>query len=75
MTWLYLLALYFLIGLLIDLGIDRSVTLARQFDLEQPLFGEDPRVLRILAIFAWPLTALWAAYLVIRRFMEPGPDA
>ena len=72
MTWLYVTLLYFLIGFLIELGIDRSVTIARQFGLERPLFGEDPRALRLLAIFVWPLGALWFAYVVVRRLMEPS---
>ncbi|MEM7225133.1 MAG: hypothetical protein AAF495_19300 [Pseudomonadota bacterium] len=72
MAWLYLLALYVLIGLLIELGIDRSVTIARQFGIEHSLFGPDPRALRLITLIAWPVSAVWAAYLVLRRLTEPS---
>ena len=74
MEWLYVLAIYLLIGLLLELGIDRSMTLAEQFRIEQPLFGrnsQNPRPLRILAIFAWPISVLWAGYVLLRRLMDP----
>ena len=75
MSWYYGLVLYLLIGFMAELGLARSFTIAEEHGLERGFTTLDPRLMRLLAIFAWPLSVLWGAYILIKWAVEaPSVD-